>query len=270
MQVPQTAHNYQLQGTHNRKSSRFSDDEEEEEEDTNRSLRGSPQRSSTGTMGGNGSNSNRKASLEGNRSKYPDSNRNAEFDEDGDDYDLRKGRSKSTPSSTTQRHSRERNDYHDDDDDDDNDEGNYHGSTATTTARSSQNHNSYKSQENNDVRKNYPPGKWEMPNSSKQRLSDREKQAEYERDRDGDRDRDKDRTSRRGSQSSDSARQGSAAFTATPLDLHNMRHFLTTPLPRSAGVVQCYIRRNKSGTNKLFPVYSLFLKVQYSHLFVKC
>jgi tubby-related protein 1 len=26
------------------------------------------------------------------------------------------------------------------------------------------------------------------------------------------------------------------------------------------GVVQCYIRRNKNGTNKLFPVYSLYLK----------
>jgi hypothetical protein len=40
-----------------------------------------------------------------------------------------------------------------------------------------------------------------------------------------------------------------------------MKQFLTSPLPRNAGVVQCYIRRNKSGTNKLFPVYSLYLKV---------
>lgn len=36
--------------------------------------------------------------------------------------------------------------------------------------------------------------------------------------------------------------------------------FLLSPLPRGKGVVQCYIVRNKSGTNKLFPVYSLFLK----------
>lgn len=33
-----------------------------------------------------------------------------------------------------------------------------------------------------------------------------------------------------------------------------------SPVPKGAGIVQCYIRRNKSGTNKLFPVYSLFLK----------
>ena len=258
MQVPQTAHNYQLQVAQNRKSSRFSDDEEEEE-DTSRNLRGSPQRSSNGTMGGNGSNSNRKGAPEGNRQKYPDSNRNAEYEEDEGDYDRRKGRSKSTPTSNTQRHSRDRNDYHDDDDDD-YEEGNYHGSTANT-ARSTQNPNSYKSQEFNDTRRSPPAGKWEMPNSSKQKLSEREKQAEYERDRDTDRDREKDRTSRRGSQSSDSTRQVSSAFATTPLDLRNMRHFLTTPLPRSAGVIQCYIRRNKSGTNKLFPVYSLFLKV---------
>lgn len=45
-----------------------------------------------------------------------------------------------------------------------------------------------------------------------------------------------------------------------PLDLSDLRRFLTTPLPREAGVVQCYIRRNKSGTNKLFPVYTLYLK----------
>lgn len=45
-----------------------------------------------------------------------------------------------------------------------------------------------------------------------------------------------------------------------PPDLSDMRRFLTTPLPRECGIVQCYIRRNKSGTNKLFPVYSLFLK----------
>lgn len=45
-----------------------------------------------------------------------------------------------------------------------------------------------------------------------------------------------------------------------PPDLSNMRRFLTTPIPRQCGVIQCYIRRNKSGTNKLFPIYSLYLK----------
>ena len=45
-----------------------------------------------------------------------------------------------------------------------------------------------------------------------------------------------------------------------PPDISNMRKFLTTPIPKNCGVVQCYIRRNKSGTNKLFPIYSLYLK----------
>ena len=253
MQVPQTAHNYQLQTGHNRKSSRFSDDEDEEEESI-RSLRSTPQR---GTPGGNGSNSNRKGAPEGARPKFPDSIRNADDEDDEGDYDRRKGRNQSTPTSNSRRRSSDRSEYQDDDDDNDGD-GDYHGSTATT-ARSSQNYNSYKNQDYYDVRKNSPPGKWEMPNSNKQKHSDRERQSEYDKDRHTDRDAEKDRTSRRGSQSSDSARQG--AFIATPLDLRNMRHFLTTPLPRSAGVIQCYIRRNKSGTNKLFPVYSLFLKV---------
>jgi len=41
-----------------------------------------------------------------------------------------------------------------------------------------------------------------------------------------------------------------------------MRRFLMTPVPKGAGVVQCYIRRNKSGVHKLFPIYSLYLKDQ--------
>lgn len=53
-----------------------------------------------------------------------------------------------------------------------------------------------------------------------------------------------------------------------PPDLSDMRAFLTSPLPRNVGVLQCYIRRNKSGTNKLFPIYSLYLKVV--HAFVSC
>ena len=46
----------------------------------------------------------------------------------------------------------------------------------------------------------------------------------------------------------------------SPLNLTNMREFLTTPVPKSAGTVLCYIRRNKSGTHRLFPLYSLWLK----------
>jgi hypothetical protein len=39
-----------------------------------------------------------------------------------------------------------------------------------------------------------------------------------------------------------------------------MHKFLITPLSKQCGVVQCYIRRNKNGTNKLYPIYSLYLK----------
>ncbi|CAM9864478.1 unnamed protein product [Chrysoparadoxa australica] len=49
-------------------------------------------------------------------------------------------------------------------------------------------------------------------------------------------------------------------FMPSPIDLHNMRAFLTRPAPAVAGVVQCYIKRNKTGTNKLFPEYSVYLK----------
>jgi tubby-related protein 1 len=39
-----------------------------------------------------------------------------------------------------------------------------------------------------------------------------------------------------------------------------MKKFLCSPIPKANGVVQCFIRRNKNGANKLFPVYSLYLK----------
>ena len=51
-----------------------------------------------------------------------------------------------------------------------------------------------------------------------------------------------------------------AVRTIEPLNLSDMRRFLTNPVPKGCGVVQCYIRRNKNGTNKIFPVYSLYLK----------
>jgi tubby-related protein 1 len=51
-----------------------------------------------------------------------------------------------------------------------------------------------------------------------------------------------------------------AAAVPQPLNLANMREFLTTPVPKSAGTVLCYIRRDKSGIHRLHPVYSLWLK----------
>jgi hypothetical protein len=58
----------------------------------------------------------------------------------------------------------------------------------------------------------------------------------------------------------------SAPMQIVPPDLSDMRAFLTSPLPRNVGTLQCYIRRNKSGTNKLFPIYSLYLKVRAAPL----
>mmetsp|Transcript_15404 Transcript_15404/g.18779 ORF Transcript_15404/g.18779 Transcript_15404/m.18779 type:complete len:315 (-) Transcript_15404:813-1757(-) len=49
-------------------------------------------------------------------------------------------------------------------------------------------------------------------------------------------------------------------FDITALPLHDMRTFLTNPCPRAAGVVQCYIKRNRSGVSKLFPEYYVYMK----------
>ncbi|KAJ1445202.1 Tub family-domain-containing protein [Pelagophyceae sp. CCMP2097] len=49
-------------------------------------------------------------------------------------------------------------------------------------------------------------------------------------------------------------------FDVTALPLHDMRLFLTAPTPQRAGIVQCYIKRNRAGTNKLFPEYSVYMK----------
>ena len=49
-------------------------------------------------------------------------------------------------------------------------------------------------------------------------------------------------------------------FDASALDLRDMRKFLTTACPRRAGVVQCSIKSNRSGTNKLFPEYAVYMK----------
>ncbi|CAM9962365.1 unnamed protein product [Scytosiphon promiscuus] len=57
-----------------------------------------------------------------------------------------------------------------------------------------------------------------------------------------------------------SASGGDVEFNMAAIDLSDMKRFLLSPCPRAAGVVQCYIRRNKTRSNKLFPEYSLFMK----------
>lgn len=44
------------------------------------------------------------------------------------------------------------------------------------------------------------------------------------------------------------------------LDITDMRAFLMRPVPRAYDVVECYIERNKSGANKMFPEYVLYLR----------
>ena len=44
-------------------------------------------------------------------------------------------------------------------------------------------------------------------------------------------------------------------------DFSNMRSFLTSPAPRDAGILQCYIRRSRAaGGSKMYPEYCLYLK----------
>ncbi|KDO32634.1 hypothetical protein SPRG_02335 [Saprolegnia parasitica CBS 223.65] len=44
------------------------------------------------------------------------------------------------------------------------------------------------------------------------------------------------------------------------LDLLDMKAFLMRPVPKACDVVECYIERNRSGSNKMFPEYCLYLK----------
>lgn len=47
------------------------------------------------------------------------------------------------------------------------------------------------------------------------------------------------------------------------LDLSDMKTFLTTPLPRGYGTLQCYIERDKSGfSRRMYPEYRLYMKVR--------
>lgn len=56
-------------------------------------------------------------------------------------------------------------------------------------------------------------------------------------------------------------RRGPGAAGTAALDFTDMWRFLTTPTPRGAGVVQCYIERDKSGLGKrVYPLYQLYMK----------
>jgi len=63
-----------------------------------------------------------------------------------------------------------------------------------------------------------------------------------------------------GTGSHDSIAAKNRPFDIKAVDLGDMKGFLLNPVPKAAGVVQCYIRRNRAGTNMLFPRYIVHLK----------
>ncbi|TYZ66384.1 hypothetical protein PybrP1_004116 [[Pythium] brassicae (nom. inval.)] len=44
------------------------------------------------------------------------------------------------------------------------------------------------------------------------------------------------------------------------LDMADMKAFVLRPIPKAYDVLECYIERNKSGANKMFPEYCLYMK----------
>jgi tubby and related proteins len=58
-------------------------------------------------------------------------------------------------------------------------------------------------------------------------------------------------------------------------DGRNLRNFLMAPAPKEAGVIQCYIKRDKSTFRKMFPEYRVYIKIPTANggerdLFLMC
>ncbi|KAH7479673.1 Tubby-related protein 2 [Phytophthora ramorum] len=58
----------------------------------------------------------------------------------------------------------------------------------------------------------------------------------------------------------DKGRAAAANARKPKLDIADMRAFILRPIPKAYDVVECYIERNKSGANKMFPEYCLYMK----------
>ncbi|GAB9466256.1 hypothetical protein Gpo141_00003634 [Globisporangium polare] len=54
--------------------------------------------------------------------------------------------------------------------------------------------------------------------------------------------------------------RGGAVVKKPKLDMGDMKAFLLRPIPKAYDVLECYIERNKSGANKMFPEYCLYMK----------
>lgn len=98
--------------------------------------------------------------------------------------------------------------------------------------------------------------RWENPRTKAETPNNRMKSSE----RDDDREHDQETPQNMVHHDEASPTSSPTRVVVVPPDLSNMRNFLANPVSKKCGVIQCYIKRNKSGTNKLFPVYSLFLK----------
>lgn len=144
----------------------------------------------------------------------------------------------------------------------DQDEYTYSGARSATKSRDNRGKGDLDDRDRDNTR-----GGWDGRNATGGSM-DRDR---YARDRDDDgrgknvgNEKSRDRGDRDRSQLDDREPEIPRMITAgpsvqVPPDLSNMRRFLTSPIPRQCGIIQCYIRRNKSGTNKLYPVYSLYL-----------
>ena len=186
-------------------------------------------------------------------------------------------------------------DEEEDDDDDDNDNDNRnsaHGrpskNSTVTAPRQSYQRNHYQNEDDDDDDDNRASkDNWAKPKTKSNRSmgNDRESAAssrsgsrhrrqQDDDDYDDDEDEDRDNVVDDDEEEDDDDNEGGARtrkqnIPIEPLDLSDMKRFLLSPIPRGAGIVQCYIKRNKVGVNKLFPVYSLYLKVR-DLLFADC
>lgn len=219
----------QPQSSRGGQSSRFCDDDEDEDESYNRSSRADSRPQQHNNSSSNSNRDRNYSNGDSNKGRQSYRRNNIDDDDDDDDYDRRKNGTRNSNRDSPNSRNKPNNNYDDDEDDRSmnrssmDDQEDYRGIGGERSSRRA---------------------KWEVASNS-QSPTKRDKESRNNQDDDY----------------SDPGRGGNAPAALVPPNLSNMRYFLTTPLARNVGVIQCYIKRNKSGTNKLFPIYSLYLKV---------
>eukprot|EP01006_Ploeotia_vitrea_P033904 TRINITY_DN65658_c11_g2_i1.p1 TRINITY_DN65658_c11_g2~~TRINITY_DN65658_c11_g2_i1.p1 ORF type:complete len:648 (+),score=2.35 TRINITY_DN65658_c11_g2_i1:28-1971(+) len=182
-----------------------------------------------------------------NRDKDNRKNKN-KYDDDYDDYDYRKNKDSN----------RHRNDRDDDYDRRDYDKRDRDYDKRDYDRRDDRRDRDYDRNDRNDR------NDWDRNDKNRYRNEDRGNDKDQYNHRDDRNKPDEDVETRPNSNSptrnENNGNQSPTPVIATGINLTNMRAFLTTPAPRGSGIVQCYIRRNKNGVNKLHPIYTLYLK----------